>query len=238
MLPAESHLSARGRFQGVAEELSRLPFEVPRPIEVIPNGVDRDTYIPNETTRADMRRDLGLSDEQLVAVFVGGDWQRKGLSFVVEAVGTVPEWHLVVVGKGDVPRYRRLAENVAPERVSLVGEQHHTAPYYAAADAFLLPTAYETFSISLHEAAASGLPLLATRVSGADDLIVEGQNGWFIDRDAAVIAERLRSLSSEPELMRRMGAAARASTEQLTWDRVVDAYADLYRRLHQYSERQ
>ena len=92
-----------------------------------------------------------------MALFVGGEWKGKGLGYALEAIGAAPDWHLIVVGRGDVPRYRRRAEVVAPGRVSFVGEQQDTTPYYAAADAFILPSAYEAFPISLLEAASSGL---------------------------------------------------------------------------------
>ena len=166
-----------------------------------------------------------------MALFVGGDWERKGLAYALEAVGTAPGWRLIVVGPGDMERYGSMAETAAPGRVSFVGERGDTTPYYAAADAFLFPSAYEAFPVALLEASASGLALLVTRVSGAEDLVVDGENGWFIDRDADAIAGRLRRLGADRELMQRMGAAARNATRDLTWDRVVKAYAELYARL-------
>jgi len=183
---------------GVADELERYLPSAP-PIGVIPNGVDRDTYASDEKARTHMRNQLSLDQDQLVAVFVGGDWERKGLMQVLEAVGAAPDWHLIVVGPGDIPRYRRRANEVAPTRVTFVGEQEETAAYYAAADAFVLATEYEAFPISLLEAASSGLPLLVTRVNGADEMVSDGHSGWFIERDSGVIEERLRQLGADRE---------------------------------------
>jgi glycosyltransferase involved in cell wall biosynthesis len=101
-------------------------------------------------------------------------------------------------------------------------------PFYSAADAFELRTAYETFSLVTIEAAATGLPLLVTRVSGVEDVLVDGENGWFIDPDPAVIADCLARLQKDETLRREMGNAARAAVSEYGWPRVVDQYGQLY----------
>ncbi len=91
------------------------------------------------------------------------------------------------------------------------------------------PSAYEAFPISLLEAASSGLALLVTRVSGADELVAEGRNGWFIERDAEVIAGRLRQLSADRRMLREDGGGPHGeATRELSWEKAVGAYADLY----------
>jgi UDP-glucose:(heptosyl)LPS alpha-1,3-glucosyltransferase len=102
---------------------------------------------------------------------------------------------------------------------------------YAAADAFVLPTLYETFCLVAHEAAAAGLPLLVTRVSGVEDLIVDGENGWFITRDPDDVARRLGLLHDDPEGARRMGELARRASERYGWDNAVKSHLELYARL-------
>jgi UDP-glucose:(heptosyl)LPS alpha-1,3-glucosyltransferase len=170
-----------------------------------------------------------LEADDLVALFVGGEWERKGLRFAIEALGKIPTWHLIVVGDGDVARYRGLAMAAgASERVHFERKTDRTEPYYATADAFLLPTAYETFSLATFEAAAARLPLLVTRVSGVEDLISDGQNGWFIERDSDVIAGRLRQLQADEALRREMGDAARRASLRYGWTPVVEAYTRLY----------
>jgi UDP-glucose:(heptosyl)LPS alpha-1,3-glucosyltransferase len=102
---------------------------------------------------------------------------------------------------------------------------------YQASDAFLLPSAYESFSLVTFEAAASGLPVLTTPVSGVRELIDDGRNGLLIERDAEGIAARLRELAADPELRARLGAAARASALDYSTERMVRAHHDLYMRL-------
>ena len=223
---------------GVARELARFFPRRGDEGAVIPNGVDRTRFAPDADARATTRARLGIAADDLVALFVGGDWDRKGLRFAIEGVAAAEGWHLLVVGEGDESRHRDLARRCgAGDRVHFAGTTSAPAPYYASADAFVLPTAYEAFPLVALEAAAAGLPLLAGRVNGVEELIDEGRNGWFVERDAEAIATRLRTLGADPDLRARMGAAARDSTEHYAWDRVVDAYVKLYATLAEAERR-
>jgi D-inositol-3-phosphate glycosyltransferase len=95
----------------------------------------------------------------------------------------------------------------------------------------VLPSDYETFSLVTFEAAASGLPVLATPVSGVRELIEDGRNGFVISRDAAEIGGRLNELAADPALRARLGAAARESASLYSWARMVERHEQLYARL-------
>ena len=221
---------------GVAGELH--DFFPGSSVSVIPNGVDTAAFAPDRAARAQVRSELGVTDEALVALFVGGEWERKGLRYAMEALTRAPGWQLVVVGRGDRARFEALgAELGIRERLHFEGPSTEPAPYYACADAFLLPTSYETFSLVTYEAAASGVPLLVTRVSGVDEILEDGRNGWFIERDAHVIAKRLQELGRDEALRRRMGEAARQDSARFGWSSAVDAYDALYRELAQTEEK-
>lgn len=218
--------------RGVARELERYFFDRADDVVVIPNGVDRVRFAPDPSARAKTRSQLGLAADDLVALFVGGDWDRKGLSFAIEGVAGADGWHLLVVGRGDQGRYRGLAERCgAGDRVHFVGGTPEPARYYASADAFLLPSAYEAFPLVGLEAAAAGLPLIACRVSGVEELLEEGRDGWMVEREAAPITEKLRSLNADAALRIAMGRAAREGSARYVWGAVVDAYVRLYESL-------
>jgi glycosyltransferase involved in cell wall biosynthesis len=217
---------------GVKRELEGLVRERRSEVVVIPNGVDPVRFAPDSRARADVRTRLGLSDDDLVALFVGGDWERKGLRWAIAGVAASAGWHLLVVGDGDELRYRAYARGSGlGNGLHFVGSRPDPARYYASADALLLPTAYEAFPLVALEAAAAGLPLLAGRVSGVEELIEDGENGWFVERDGADIGTRLDALGADRALRRAMGAAARDAGMAYTWDRVVDAYVKLYETL-------
>ena len=78
------------------------------------------------------------------------------------------------------------------------------------------------------EAAASGLPILATPVNGVRELIEDSENGFLIDRDPHTIAERLELLAADPGLRRRLGEAARRSALEFDSQKMVSGYHELY----------
>jgi UDP-glucose:(heptosyl)LPS alpha-1,3-glucosyltransferase len=219
---------------GVAEEMRRaFPALAPR-VTTIHNGIDTDAFAPGRRAadgRA-LRARLGLTADQLVAAFVGSEWERKGLEPALRALAAAPGWTLLVAGAGDRARYESLAGELGvAERVRFLGVSSDVAVVYAAADAFLLPSRYETFSLVTFEAAASGLAVLAAPVSGVRELIEDGRNGLIIGRDPEQIAARLRELASDPGLRERLGQAARASALAFSTERMVQAHHDLYARL-------
>lgn len=214
---------------GVAAELHTCFPAMAHHIRVVPNGVDCDAFAPDRSARTSVRTKLGIPDSARLALFVGGDWDRKGLQYAVDALPNAPGWQLVVAGEGDPDPYVTRARAAGFEdRVQFLGAVRDTPPLYAAADAFVLPSAYETFSLVTFEAAASGVPLLVTPVSGVVDLLEDGANGWFITRDADDVAQRLRTLAADPEQAARMGQAARVAASRYSWEAMTAGYLAVY----------
>ena len=217
---------------GLARELERYFPAMRGRLTVVANGVDVAAFRRNEEARGRIRAELGIDRDSLVSLFVGGDWERKGLRHAIEALAEVPGWQLLVVGPGDTERFAAVASAAGVgDRVHFAGRQADTAPYYSAADAFVFPTAYEAFPLSPMEAAAAGLPLLATKVNGIEDVLVDGSNGFFVERDAHDIARRLDQLAADPERLRGMGEAARECIGQWDWERMLDSYLEVYARV-------
>jgi glycosyltransferase involved in cell wall biosynthesis len=214
---------------GVASEVERFLPAARGSVSVIPNGVDRDRFRPEASVRSDLRAELGIGDDDLMALFVGGDWERKGLRLAIEALAGARAWRLVVVGEGDRDLHQRIAEAAGvTDRVTFAGKRTDTERFYGAADAFVLATAYEAFPLVALEAAASGLAMVCTRVNGVDDLIKHETSGLLVDRDASSIGAALERLAEDPALRARLGEAARQATEEYDWERVVERYSDLY----------
>ncbi len=213
---------------GVEREVAAQFPAVRDRISTIPHGVDARRFRPDPAARAALRSERGFADDTPVAVFVGGDWRRKGLDHALQAVAAAPGWRLVVVGAGDREEAgrRALALSVA-DRVVFAGRSEHPEREFAAADVFVLPTSYETFSLVSYEAAASGLPLLVTPVSGPDALIEEGRNGHFLTEDPARTAALLDGLR-DPATRRRLGEEAQRSALPYTWEAAIAAHLRLY----------
>lgn len=214
---------------GVAREV-RTAFPLAT-VETVPNGVDAERFRPDPDARGALRAELGLGEDELVVLFVGGEWEAKGLPLAIQAVARVPGSTLLVLGRGDAARYGALAERAgAGPRTHFAGVRGDPERWYAAADVFVLPSAYESFSLAAHEAAAAGLPLLAARTSGLEELLEHGVNGWFVEREAEELARRLHELRDDPGRRRAMGEAARRAAGRRTWPAMVDAYLELYAR--------
>jgi UDP-glucose:(heptosyl)LPS alpha-1,3-glucosyltransferase len=182
-----------------------------------------------------VRGELGIADGDVVALFVGGDWHGKGLALAIAAVAEASRRsqspiRLLVVGAGDESRFRTLAARLGA-RVTFAGRRTDVERYYAASDVFVLPSWYETFSLAAFEAAASGLPVVAARVSGVDELVGDGEAGLIVERDAGELGTALADLAASPETRERLGTAARERSAEYTWERSTDAVLAAYRSL-------
>lgn len=219
--------------RGLSDEVRQLYPGVP--VVVIRNGVDSDRFRPDPRVRADIRREEQVGDRDVVVLFVGGDWNRKGLELALRAVGAARAGglpvRLWVVGAGDEARMADVAADCgAATAVRFFGRRIETERFYAGADLFVLPSAYEAFPLVVLEAAASGLPVLGAPVSGLVELADHG-GAVLAERSVEGLEEALRWLVRDPTRRRIMGAAARVWAEQLTWEANAEATIALYRRI-------
>jgi glycosyltransferase involved in cell wall biosynthesis len=217
--------------EGIDKEIrEHFPKQANRTV-TIPNGVDLDAFAPGSRLEEALalRASLELRGRRRLAIFVGSEWERKGLEPVIRALGLADGWDLLVVGSGDRERYERLAQELGvAAAVHWLGVSRDVAPIYQLADAFVFPTSYEGFPLVALEAAASGLPILATPANGIRELVSDGVNGFLISRDPAVIARRLRELGEDDALRERIGSAARASALEYSWEKMVESHRELY----------
>jgi UDP-glucose:(heptosyl)LPS alpha-1,3-glucosyltransferase len=220
--------------EGVADEVRSHYPAVAANVVTIQNGVDTERFAPGRTAaRArELRASVGVGEQALVAAFVGSEWERKGLEPLLEAIAQADGWELLVAGEGDRTRYERTARALGvDDRVRWLGVVSEIEAVYELADAFVSPTAYETFSLVTFEAAASGVPILSTAVSGVRELLRDGENGYLITRDAGLIARRLQELAADEALRARLGAAARATALGFSWTEMARRHHELYERL-------
>ena len=152
-------------------------------LAVVYNGVP--DFAPPPDARFGTRRELGLRPEDYVLLFAGSGWERKGLRFAIAALNRLPSSaRLLVAGRGATGGLP------ASRRVRFLGPVPDLARYYAAADAFVLPTLYEPFSNACLEARVAGLPVITTRHNGFAEILVAGVEGEILDdpRDLGALA--------------------------------------------------
>jgi UDP-glucose:(heptosyl)LPS alpha-1,3-glucosyltransferase len=207
------------------------------PAMTTPNGVDLGAFTPDPGRRAEVRRREAVADQELVCLFVGGDWARKGVDHTIRGVAAAQRTTsrpllLWIVGQGDQRRMQALADaHGVGGRVRFFGFRPEVEQFYQAADLFLLPTLYEAFPLVALEAAASALPIVATRVSGVDELIGDGQAGLLVERSAEAIGDAVARLAADDELRSRLAETARLRAAAYTWDRSVASVLEAYRGL-------
>jgi UDP-glucose:(heptosyl)LPS alpha-1,3-glucosyltransferase len=205
-------------------------------LEVIYNAVDLERFSPllRSRFRQALLTRLTIPERSLVYLFVGSGYARKGLAQVLRALKQLPlHCYLVVVGKDrHMRRYERLAHRLGvAARVRFVGAQEETAPYYGAADAFVLPTLYDPFPNVVLEAMASGLPVVTSSKCGAVDLIRDGENGYVCDAlDVDGLVWRMRELLDHG-IRERLGYASRKLVEGWTAEQMAERLLGLYRDL-------
>lgn len=216
--------------EGTKREILRYYNVSEEKIVVIPNGVNLEEFKPDEKKRKKIREKYGIGDNEIVLMFAGHEFERKGLRFIIEALSMIKEDNirLLIIGRGNPTQYVELARNLnVKDKIIFAGFVEDVTEHYAASDIFVFPTAYEAFSLATLEAAASGLPILATKVNGTEELIEEGYNGFFIKRDPKDIAEKIEILFDDT-LRREISRNARRTAEKYSWDKIVDRYVEVY----------
>jgi glycosyltransferase involved in cell wall biosynthesis len=225
--------------QGLGRELkAEFPY-IEKKLIVLANPVRLDRLqVPAEFDRRAFRHSLGIDEQDLVCLFVAlGQFERKGLPFLLQALGTpgMQQLKLIVVG-GEPDLIARYAERVAKyqlgDRVKFVGMQSDIRPYLWSADVFVLPSLYEGFPLVALEAAASGLPIVVSALYGVEDLLLDGDNGFLIETSAAGVKQGLeRVLSLTPASRHAMGQRARQAVSIYSEENFVDAWRAVYLRL-------
>jgi glycosyltransferase involved in cell wall biosynthesis len=208
-------------------------------ITVIPHGIDSHRFprvdVPG---RAAAREALGLAAGDRVALFVGRLDHPKNvagmLDFAAAAAPAIPDLRVLLLGDG--PEEARLRAEITARRldsrVRMLGHRDDPLPIYQAADALLLPSLREGFSLVTAEAMSVGVPVLRTRTSGSRELIIEGVTGRSVPIERDDFVRGATEFLADREKLAEMGeAAAKHVREHFTFERQLEQTIALYRRL-------
>jgi glycosyltransferase involved in cell wall biosynthesis len=214
--------------ESTAAALRARGYQIGR-FEVLKNGVDTRLYGPNR--RDDGRREA-LGDGRLLLLYAGRVSREKGLERLAEGYLSLRERRddvqLVVAGDGP---YRRELEAMLGEAATFTGflRGEELARIYASCDVFVFPSTTDTLGRAVAEAQASGLPAVVYGMGGPRECLRPGESGFVVDAgDEAGFLARVEELLDDTAMRQRMGRAARAFAETLSWDSVLDGLIALY----------
>ncbi|MBU3654991.1 MAG: glycosyltransferase family 4 protein [Alphaproteobacteria bacterium] len=201
-------------------------------------GVDTQRFAPNSQARVAIRRTHQIPTDALVLLYLGRLHVEKGLAELVAAFHHLrrhnDRLHLLLVGPdewdsglGQTPWTKN------PENIHLVGLTAKPEQYMAAADIFCLPSYREGFGQSLLEAAAAGLPSVASQIYGISDAVVDGTTGLLVPaRDVEGLTHALTRLIDDPALRHQLGQAARQrAIDVFSQTNLVTAWYNFYAKL-------
>ena len=212
--------------------------------ELLGNGVDLDRFRPDKHDRAHrtaVRNEWGVGDDQIVVGIVGRLVAEKGYPELFEAVEQLDErFVLVCIGPHDPDKSdelpRELIEKARANGVRFLGMRTDVDALYPALDLFVLPSHREGFPRAAMEAAASGLPVIATDIRGCRQVVEPGVNGLLIPvKDPAALAAAIRKLGEDAATRAAMGKAGRQRAqghfdERQVVAKVMAAYREVARR--------
>jgi glycosyltransferase involved in cell wall biosynthesis len=206
-------------------------------LHVVANAADVER-LPEVVDRDALRAELGFAPGDHVMTMVGTFKRQKGHEYLVAATAEVAprdaRLHVLLVGDGELlPDIRRRVTAAGlDDRVHFLGTRRDVPALLAASDSFVLPSLWEGLPVALVEAMASGLPVIATEVSGTSQVMVPGRTGWLVPPgDASRLAEAMVALRADPERAQAMAAAGRARVvERFAAHHQAEQLARLFRR--------
>jgi len=208
---------------------AKLDLPASTPIEVIPNFVDTEAFRPAPR----------IDESARVLIHISNFRPLKCVDDAVRVLAgvrrAVPAATLVLVGDGpERPRVEALVRELGlGEAVRFAGMQPDVLPLLQQADAFLLPSSTEGFGLAALEALSCGVPVVASRVGGIPEVVVDGETGFLCEAGdvPAMTAAALRLLSDAP-LRRRLSEAARSSVlARWQLEPAITLYEEYYRRV-------
>ena len=242
--------------QETKRDVERLFQIEPKRLHVIYNGIDLDEYRPVKST--DALRRFGIDPDVPYVLFVGRITRQKGIVHLVNAIRHLSPGFQVVLcaGAPDTPE-------IAAEMKAAVGAAQQERPgviwidemvsnaekieLYSHASVFVCPSIYEPFGIINLEAMACGTPVVASKVGGIKEVVVEGETGHLVPLDQMVdspfealdpeqfsrdMADRINALMADPAKRAQFGAAGRKRVEEIFgWSAIARQTADLYHSL-------
>ncbi|MDX2080175.1 MAG: glycosyltransferase [Terrimicrobiaceae bacterium] len=211
----------------------------PSDVTLIWNAIDTARFEPGEGSRSAARSSLGIAEDDFLIIGVGRLNAQKNFLRFLDVIGELrrarPHVRAFIAGNGpeESALRQRIESGGLRDVVRLLGYTADPRPLYLAADALLMPSRFEGLPMTLLEAMAMRVPVVASRLDGMAEVVSHGTDGFLCASDSDFVAA-LRGLADEPGLRDRIGAAARSKIlGHFTAARMVREIEDIYDRFLQ-----
>lgn len=208
-------------------------------IRVIHPGVDVERFkAPNNGHRHKVRKEFGISETDLVLLFVGMNFEVKGLDILLKAVAGLksrqnnPPIKVLVVGKGNTKKYKMLAHHLGiGKQIIFAGIRKDMERIYPAGDIFAMLSKFDTFGMVVTEAMAASLPVLISDKVGAKDLVLQGENGFVVNReDIGRVRDNIVFMLNKDKRL-EMGKKAYHTARNNTWEKTTQKVLTVYEKI-------
>lgn len=218
----------------LADELYRH-FHRKDKTSVVYHGIDRTVFNADSRLRrrAEARCQLQLADNDFLLLLIGNGWNNKGLPCLLQAMSQLADLplQLLVIGSDDRAPFRTTVERLGlAGRIRFLTSSPDVMQFYAAADAYVGPSLYDSFAFPPAEAMACGLPVITSSANGGSEIITDKMDGLILPdpRDAKTLAALIRRLYQDAELRSELAKNALRTIQNYTGERNIKQIRQLF----------
>jgi len=205
-------------------------------IRVIHPGVDVERFQSvNPNDRKEIRNVFGIPEADFLILFVGMNFEVKGLDSLLSAIALLKSDYdndqvkVLVVGKGDTKKYKALAHKLGiGKQLIFSGVRDDMEKIYPTGDILVMLSKFDTFGMVVTEAMAASLPVIISETVGAKDLVIQGENGFVVDReDIEMIGSKINLMLNKEKRL-EMGKKAYNTALNQTWEKMTQEVLKVY----------
>lgn len=216
------------------EDFSRASRFKSKKVKYIPGvGIDVDKINETSVDLEEKRKKLGVPKNGFILLSVGELNDNKNHQVVIKAIGrlNIPNIHYIICGQGINKNYLlELGEELGiSNQIHLLGFREDVIEICKIADVFVFPSKREGLPVSIMEAMASGLPIIATEIRGTTDLVVRDQGGYLVKpTDVDAFMESIDTLYSDENIRKELSEKNREESEKYSINRILSELYGVY----------
>jgi glycosyltransferase involved in cell wall biosynthesis len=226
--------------QTVADTMVKKGVVSKEKIRIIYNGIeDKKMEIDKNISRKKISKELGISNEKFILISVGRLTKQKGYPYMIDAMQILKQnfdliWIILGEGEERTNLEKEIQAKNLQKHIFLLGNVENVEEYLNASDIFVMPSLWEGLPLSLLEAMAASLPVIATRVGGIPEVITDGINGFLVaPRSSQELAKKIKYVLNLPSDTREkiVKIARETITHKFSLNKMINEYQKLYQEL-------